>query len=42
MVKHGDSKDAISQVLYDEFKWPKGGLAIGQVDAFIAEMKTAP
>jgi glyoxylase-like metal-dependent hydrolase (beta-lactamase superfamily II) len=42
MVKRGESKDAISQVLYDEFKWPKGGLAIGQVDAFIAEMKTAP
>lgn len=42
MVKKGESKDAISQVLYDEFKWPKGGLAIGQVDAFIAEMKTLP
>jgi len=41
MVRQGDSKQAISRVLLDEFKWPNGGLAIGQVDAFIAEMKTA-
>ena len=42
MVRRGESKEAISRVLLDEFKWPNGGLAIGQVDAFIAEMKTAP
>lgn len=41
MVRKGESKDAISRVLLDEFKWPNGGLAIGQVDAFIAEMRTA-
>jgi glyoxylase-like metal-dependent hydrolase (beta-lactamase superfamily II) len=38
MVRKGESKAAISQVLLEEFKWPAGGLAIGQVDAFIAEM----
>ena len=41
MVRRGESKDAISKVLLTEFKWPDGGLAIGQLDAFIAEMKTA-
>ena len=41
MVRAGESKDAISRVLLGEFKWPEGGLAIGQVDAFIAEMKAA-
>lgn len=40
MVRRNESKEAISKVLLDEFKWPAGGLAIGQVDAFIAEMKT--
>ncbi len=38
MVHRGESKEAISKVLLEEFKWPAGGLAIGQVDAFIAEM----
>jgi cyclase len=38
MVRQGQSKAAISKVLLEEFKWPDGGLAIGQVDAFIAEM----
>ena len=41
MARAGESKDAISKVLLAEFKWPEGGLAIGQVDAFITEMKTA-
>lgn len=41
MVRGGESKEAISKVLLDEFKWPAGGLAIGQVDAFIAEMKAS-
>jgi glyoxylase-like metal-dependent hydrolase (beta-lactamase superfamily II) len=38
MVRRGESKDAVSKVLLDEFKWPNGGLAIGQVDAFMAEL----
>ena len=38
MVRRGESKDAVSKVLLDEFKWPAGGLAIGQVDAFISEL----
>jgi glyoxylase-like metal-dependent hydrolase (beta-lactamase superfamily II) len=41
MARKGESKEAISRVLLDEFKWPAGGLAIGQVDAFITEMKSA-
>jgi glyoxylase-like metal-dependent hydrolase (beta-lactamase superfamily II) len=41
MVQRGESKEAITKVLFDEFKWPVGGLAIGQVDAFIAEMRTS-
>ena len=41
MVRKGENKEAISRVLLDEFKWPNGGLAIGQVDAFIAEMRNA-
>jgi glyoxylase-like metal-dependent hydrolase (beta-lactamase superfamily II) len=40
LVKGGASKEEISKVLLEEFKWPAGGLAIGQVDAFIAEMRT--
>lgn len=39
MVQQGKSKDEISDVLTGAYKWPKGGLAIAQVDAFIAEMK---
>jgi cyclase len=39
MVKSGKSKDEVSAVLVNEFKWPAGGLAIQQVDAFIAEMR---
>jgi cyclase len=41
MVRKGESKEAISKVLLEEFKWPNGGLAIGQVDAFIAEMASS-
>ena len=36
----GKSKDEISDVLTGTYKWPKGGLAIAQVDAFIEEMKS--
>lgn len=39
MVRQGRTKDEISQTLIKDFGWPVGGLAIGQVDAFIAEMK---
>lgn len=40
MVRQGKSKDEISDVLTGTYKWPKGGLAIAQVDAFIDEMKS--
>jgi len=39
MVRQGKSKDEVSQTLIKDFGWPAGGLAIQQVDAFIAEMK---
>ena len=39
MVHEGKSKDEVSQTLVKDFGWPVGGLAIQQVDAFIAEMK---
>ena len=39
MVRQGKSKDEISQTLVKDFGWPAGGLAVQQVDAFIAEMK---
>lgn len=38
LVRRGESKEAVSKVLFDEYKWPVGGLAIGQVDAFMAEL----
>ena len=41
MVHQGKSKDEVSQTLTKDFGWPVGGLAIGQVDAFISEMKSA-
>jgi glyoxylase-like metal-dependent hydrolase (beta-lactamase superfamily II) len=40
LVRQGKSKDEISDVLTGAYKWPKGGLAIAQVDAFIDEMKS--
>ncbi len=39
MVRSGDSKEAISKVLVDDYHWAAGGLAIQQVDAMIAELK---
>ncbi len=39
MVRSGESKDAISKVLVDDYHWAAGGLAIQQVDAMIAELK---
>lgn len=40
LVHQGKSKDEISDVLTGTYKWPKGGLAIAQVDAFIDEIKS--
>ena len=42
MVHGGKTKEEVTKTLLDDFHWPAGGLAIGQVDAFIAELKTAP
>ena len=39
MVHQGRTKEEISKTLIDDFHWPDGGLAIQQVDAFIAELK---
>ncbi len=39
MVQGGKSKEEISKTLVTEFHWADGGLAVQQVDAFIAEMK---
>ncbi len=39
MVQGGKSKEEISKTLVNEFHWADGGLAVQQVDAFIAEMK---
>jgi cyclase len=39
MVHQGRSREEVSKTLVGEFHWPDGGLAIQQVDAFIAELK---
>ena len=39
MVQGGRSKEEISKTLVNEFNWADGGLAVQQVDAFIAEMQ---
>jgi cyclase len=39
MVRQGKTKEEISKTLVNDFHWPDGGLAIQQVDAFIAELK---
>jgi cyclase len=39
MVRQGKTKAEISKTLINDFHWPDGGLAIQQVDAFIAELK---
>jgi glyoxylase-like metal-dependent hydrolase (beta-lactamase superfamily II) len=39
MVKGGQTKVEISKTLVNDFHWADGGLAVQQVDAFIAEMK---
>ena len=40
LVRQGKSKAEVSDVLTGTYRWPKGGLAIAQVDAFIGEMKS--
>jgi cyclase len=39
MIRQGKSKDEVSRTLSSEFGWAPGGLALQQVDAFIAELK---
>jgi len=39
LVKAGKPKEDVVKALVEEFKWPPAGLAIAQVDAFIAEVK---
>jgi glyoxylase-like metal-dependent hydrolase (beta-lactamase superfamily II) len=39
MVRTGAGKEEIANTLVNDFHWTKGGLAVQQVDAFIAEMK---
>lgn len=39
MIRQGKSKDEVSRTLSTEFGWAPGGLALQQVDAFIAELR---
>ena len=39
LVEEGKSREAIAKVLVDEYRWPDGGLALAQLDAFITELK---
>ena len=39
LVRQGKGKEEVSKALVGEFNWPPAGLAIAQVDAFIAEVK---
>lgn len=39
LVHQGKGKEDVSKVLVSEFGWSAKGLAIQQVDAFIAELK---
>lgn len=39
LVQDGRSREEIAKVLIDEYRWPDGGLALAQLDAFIAELK---
>jgi hypothetical protein len=38
MVQASASKDEISKVLVNDYRWAPAGLAIQQVDAMIAEL----
>ena len=39
MLKQGASKGDLEKVLIADYKWPAGGLALGQLDALIAEIR---
>ena len=39
MIKKGASKPEVEKVLIDDYRWPAGGLALGQLDALIAELR---
>ena len=39
LVREGQGKDEVVKALVDEYHWPAQGLALQQVDAFIAELK---
>ena len=39
IVREGKGKDEVTKALVGEFGWPANGLAIQQVDAFIAELR---
>jgi hypothetical protein len=39
LVQSGKPKEDVVRLLVDEYKWPAQGLAIAQVDAFIAEVR---
>ncbi len=39
MLRDGRSKDDVSKVLVEEYRWPAGGLALQQLDALLAELR---
>ncbi len=39
MLKQGASKADLEKVLIADYRWPAGGLALGQLDALIAEIR---
>jgi cyclase len=38
-IKKGASRADVEKLLIDEYRWPAGGLALGQLDALIAELR---
>lgn len=39
MLREGKTKDDVAQALVEDYRWPKGGLAIQQIDALITELR---
>jgi glyoxylase-like metal-dependent hydrolase (beta-lactamase superfamily II) len=39
LIREGRSRDDIATVLSEEYRWPRGGLALAQLDALIAELR---
>ena len=39
MLKQGASKADLEKVLIADYRWPAGGLALGQLDALVAEIR---